>query len=972
MSASKIFLAVIVLIVIICCVNLYAWTDIKVNQDTDSQTRNEPTVTVNRNYTGDILNIVAAYNDLYHPLGISYSPDSGYTWYDTQLDSVWSWTGDPSIVSGADGVLHACFLSYEGTWFYGVSGIYVCHSSDGGRTWSSPPTIVDQLQYTGGAPVKFADKCMMTIDTIAGGAYENYMYVAWQRDDTDGQHSDIFFSRSTDGGLNFTTPIKVNDNAPQTAFAEGAFPFVGAGGDVYVAWYDCYFKAGVPGSLYVDMSTNGGQSFGSDIKVANFDAPLLYTGACTGFKAKCFPNAAGDPNDPSKLYITYISDPDGYADIRVDVGNDPGQSQADMPVVIRTGNYVYAVWQDYRNGAGDIYFNRSTDGGQHWELAAIGPLETTDAPGANNSWWQRMAYSGNNVYCVWEDYRSGSPDIYFNRSTDNGSTWLTDMHIDNVVGTSSTPNIAASGSYVYVVFSDSRNGMDDVYCTRSTDYGATWQTAIRVDNGETPGANHSTNAFVASSGQYVYCMWFDQRTGTFLPFFNYSTNYGASWQATSTQLNSGSPTFATPASRGGLACSGSWVYTVWTDDRSGVDEVYFNRSSNYGMTWQGDIQINDPGFMCSMPSILADGNYVYIAWQDDRFIGGNMPYEILFDYSSDNGGTWQSPDIGPLDQGSIGLMSLSPVLASDGNHVYATWCDERYGPSMGQVFFNHSTDRGATWGAETHINTGTMPFGLQGNVPVIAADNGGVNILWPDPRCVYMGMGLQDIYSNYSTDNGVTWLNGKDEADVFCARSTDGGISWQTPVTVNEKTDSYQDLLPAVAVKADGTVDIAYYNFSMSPVSPIVPVAKVYMSVSANSGQSFTDMGAIQDTIIPQVTKWVGEYIGISVIDSLAFVVFTDLAQTGNLDIFMDRFTNPAGPAVSCGDADASGFTDIDDVVYLITYLFQGGPAPIPLSVGNVDCASVIDIDDVVYLISYLFQSGPPPCDPDGNGVPDC
>lgn len=41
-------------------------------------------------------------------------------------------------------------------------------------------------------------------------------------------------------------------------------------------------------------------------------------------------------------------------------------------------------------------------------------------------------------------------------------------------------------------------------------------------------------------------------------------------------------------------------------------------------------------------------------------------------------------------------------------------------------------------------------------------------------------------------------------------------------------------------------------------------------------------------------------------------------------------------------------------------------------AVGNVDCLNGVDIDDVVYLIRYIFQGGPPPGDPDNNGTPDC
>lgn len=61
------------------------------------------------------------------------------------------------------------------------------------------------------------------------------------------------------------------------------------------------------------------------------------------------------------------------------------------------------------------------------------------------------------------------------------------------------------------------------------------------------------------------------------------------------------------------------------------------------------------------------------------------------------------------------------------------------------------------------------------------------------------------------------------------------------------------------------------------------------------------------------------------------------------------------------GDADGSGGIDIDDVVYLINYIFSGGPTPDPYGSGDADCSRAIDIDDVVYLINYIFSAGPPP-----------
>jgi hypothetical protein len=912
-----------------------AGADVKVNQDSDTSVQNEPSIIINRHFPGDLLNMVVAYNDIGRPLGISYSADSGKVWNDTQLDSVWATTGDPSVASDINGNVYACFLSYEGTWFYGKSGIFVSKSTDGGRNWLSP-VAADSLVYTGGSAVPFADKCLMTVDTNNTSPYVGNIYVGWQRDDTNGQNSDIFFARSTDGGLSFSTPIQINDNPPQTASAEGAFPFVGADGDIYVAWYDAYFRGHEPGSLYVDKSTDGGQTFGVDIKIANILTPPLYTFGNTGFKAKSFVSAAGDPNNSELLYLTYISDPDGYFDKRVDNGKPPGvlggAGPSDQPAITRNGNFVYMAWEDYRNGMSDIYFNRSTNNGQTWNLPDKGPLDNTDlAPGANASQWVRLNSSGPNVYCVWHDYRSpsGFVDIYFNYSLDNGASWKMEQHIDGSTTASSMfPSIASTDSFVYVAWQDNRLGNDDIYFNRSTNNGMAWGTPTRIDLGDGAGANSSKSARLACQGSYVYCMWLDIRTGgTYHTYFNYSTDNGVTWQVSSIKLSQGTGSWCQLPARGCLECTSSFVYACWAEDRdtTGVYGIYFNRSTNSGVSWGTDARVSDSGYTCYNTSLDLQGNYVYIGWEDNRLTGYTSD-DIFFDYSSDNGATWQSPDIGPIDA-AVGIPAMCVDIKSEGNFVYATWYDSRrMGPGTGDVFFNRSTNNGATWQADVRINTGTQSFALQFNYPIMAAGNGYVNIAWADPRF----FGLPNIYINYSTDNGATWLTGQDEADVFCVRSTDGGAIWQTPVRVNDDGTAYAQVLPWVVVKNNGLVDISYYHFRMTPLNMWAPGAEVRMAVSSNGGVSFDPSFMVQDTVVTPTIQWVGEYNGMAVLDSFVFTVFTDLEQTGNSDIYIDRTVNPKT-------------TSIEDEVYNN-----------PVNIQNID------------LIT-LYQNYPNPFNPETN-----
>jgi hypothetical protein len=63
-----------------------------------------------------------------------------------------------------------------------------------------------------------------------------------------------------------------------------------------------------------------------------------------------------------------------------------------------------------------------------------------------------------------------------------------------------------------------------------------------------------------------------------------------------------------------------------------------------------------------------------------------------------------------------------------------------------------------------------------------------------------------------------------------------------------------------------------------------------------------------------------------------------------------------------CGNADGSSSVNISDAVYLISYIFSGGPAPASLN-GDANCDSAVNISDAVYLIAYIFSGGPAPCE---------
>ncbi len=63
-----------------------------------------------------------------------------------------------------------------------------------------------------------------------------------------------------------------------------------------------------------------------------------------------------------------------------------------------------------------------------------------------------------------------------------------------------------------------------------------------------------------------------------------------------------------------------------------------------------------------------------------------------------------------------------------------------------------------------------------------------------------------------------------------------------------------------------------------------------------------------------------------------------------------------------CGDANNDASYNIGDAVYLIGYIFKGGPAPRPNECdGDANADGHVNIGDAVYTINHVFRDGPPP-----------
>jgi hypothetical protein len=73
----------------------------------------------------------------------------------------------------------------------------------------------------------------------------------------------------------------------------------------------------------------------------------------------------------------------------------------------------------------------------------------------------------------------------------------------------------------------------------------------------------------------------------------------------------------------------------------------------------------------------------------------------------------------------------------------------------------------------------------------------------------------------------------------------------------------------------------------------------------------------------------------------------------------------PTRPQFRRGDADAKGgVPNITDGIFVLNYLFLGGPEPSCKEAADADNKGGINITDGIYILNYLFQGGPAPPSP--------
>ncbi|MDE3057175.1 MAG: exo-alpha-sialidase [Bacteroidota bacterium] len=282
----------------------------------------------------------------------------------------------------------------------------------------------------------------------------NEVYVAWSDSRYGTGGSDVLFVKSTDGGTTWTSPINVANNLAAGYVNDQFFPWmsVDPGGRINISFYDRRDDPNnVYANVYIAQSVDHGGTFLSNVKVTDMAFNLASDSTWGG---------------------SFIGDYTGIA---------------------TSSKYAYPLWTDTRNTNQDIY-TYPIDVLTYY--ANQNKSTTYSASGNNNDHvLERGTIDGK----LNEVFASGG-EIFYRRSSDNGSTWYITTRLSTGNGSNQNPSIVAGygspNDMLRAVWQRQLDGTHyEIWNAYSTNGGSTWSTPLIVD-----GASYVTVSSTQSPG----------------------------------------------------------------------------------------------------------------------------------------------------------------------------------------------------------------------------------------------------------------------------------------------------------------------------------------------------------------------------------------------------------------------------------------------------------------------------------------
>jgi len=407
---------------------------------------------------------------------------------------------------------------------------------------------------------------------------------------------------------------------------------------------------------------------------------------------------------------------------------------------------------------------------------------------------------------VWADERSCDhcPDIYFDRSTDGGHSWSTDILVQDTCDPDDPPypdcpclytpdiTVRAADESFWVVWRHDDIGSDggDIYYAVSHDQGQNWDPTPAASVYTGTGTQLLPRIAPHAQSGYLYTVWEDERAdGGDIYISRYNPDVDLAW---STPVKVSDDTTGTEQREPNLAVDVDGnVYVVWEDLRENDDgEIYFSSwvSGTWGTgTWSANSRLSDPTMdWADGPDIVAGPDSVLFAAWKERVPTGPATYDfqIVVGRSDDGGNTWSRLAEHRLYNASASnAFYASPAVGvSLSGRVYVAWLHSPDSQaSTSNVLFSLSPDGGMHW---TQPRVLSWPAGTVDvdTVPALASDfEGQVVVAWQDFRD---GASTQIYATGYPADHYLTSGEYNRTFDAGGVAAW-GNITWTATLTPN-------------------------------------------------------------------------------------------------------------------------------------------------------------------------------------------
>lgn len=217
---------------------------------------------------------------------ISRSSDGGNSFVDPVIVSDYNGVQWPVPAVGPNSEVYVAWVHYS------PGSIRLDISTDGGQTFGSDITIQNTTFVSGNINGSIMVFSFPALDVdITGGPNNGYMYVAYMDDAPGFTDTDIFFTRSTNGGSTWSQKIRINDD-PQNNGCDQFHPWltVAPDGSIIVVFLDRRLDSGnLLMDLYLTTSADGGMTWSTNERITTVSSdPTAGSWQKTGnYPVKC-------------------------------------------------------------------------------------------------------------------------------------------------------------------------------------------------------------------------------------------------------------------------------------------------------------------------------------------------------------------------------------------------------------------------------------------------------------------------------------------------------------------------------------------------------------------------------------------------------------------------------------------------------------------------------------------------------------